>query len=120
MLQRISYVTSIAFAITALAACGAQNHAGSAVPNRASSASNRSAADVQHEALRVQHGAELEAGVPFMVTDGNSHVMFPGSAVVSRSKQGLSVVSGRHTRFFPASAVVSQSGEYHHYAPVTP
>jgi hypothetical protein len=80
----------------------------------------RSMQDVEHEALRAQHGPETEAGVPIIVTDGNTHTMFPGSAIVSHSARGISVAYGRHVRAFSASAVVSQSGEYHHYAAVAP
>ena len=121
MFQRISTAILIASVTAAFAACGTSLHANTAVPIRdASTASRLSALDVQHQTMRAEHGVETEAGIPIIVTDGNRHVIFPGSSIVSRSNRGVSVTAGRHTRVFSVNAVVSQAGEYHHYEPVGP
>lgn len=64
------------------------------------------------------HGQETESGVPVMITDGNVHVMFPGSATVTRSADGVRVTHNGRTRTFSTTAVVTQAGNYHHFAPV--
>jgi hypothetical protein len=112
-IQRAIVLVSATFV---LAACGSGTHAITAVPDRTTSAGHLSAQDAQRNA---PPGTEIESGIPFMITDGNSHIMFPGSAVVSRSDDGRIVVTiGRHTRIFSANAAVTRSGEYHHYAAV--
>jgi hypothetical protein len=114
-MKRAILITSAMFA---LAACGRSSQTVTAVPDRAVSSAHLSALDAERGAPG-PHGVETESGVPFMVNDGNSHIMFPGSSSVSQSNDGTIVVTtGRHTRVFSAHAIVARSGEYHHYAAV--
>jgi hypothetical protein len=111
-IQRAILITSATFA---LAACGHGTHATSAVPDRASSG-HLSASDAERNA---PPGTEIESGVTVTVRDGNAHIMFPPSAVVSRSNDGKVIVTvGAHTSVFSANAVVIRAGQYHRYAGV--
>ena len=103
----------IASAMLALAACGRGNHAVTAVPDRAASG-HVSALNAERNA---PPGTEIEFGIPVMVNDGNAHIAFPPSAVVSRSDDGKIVVTvDGNSTVFSSHAVVTRSGVYHRYA----
>jgi hypothetical protein len=65
------------------------------------------------------HGREIDSGSVISVTDGNVHMAYPAGATMTRTADGVVVMSHGHVRKFSASAVVMQSGSYHVYAPVT-
>jgi hypothetical protein len=65
------------------------------------------------------HGPEINSGAVFTVTDGNVHMAYASSATITRTGDGVLVVSHGHARKFSAASVVTQSGSYNVYAPVT-
>ena len=115
MLNKIQRAVIMTSAMFALAACGHGSHTVTAVPDRAASG-HLSARDAERNA---PYGTEVESGVTVTVTDGNVHMMFPPSAVVSRADDGKLVVTvGPNTSVFSAKASVVRAGQYHRYAAI--
>src|ERR1700676_5007803 len=118
---------SVLLAASMLAGCGGGGSVGSSTGPGAESSSRTvatrgvampdSAVDTVSSA---PHGAEIDSGAVFTVTDGNVHMAYPAGATMTRTADGVLVINRGHARKFSASAVITQSGSYHTYSPVNP
>jgi hypothetical protein len=109
-----------------LTACAGRGNAGSSAAPRESSSRTVATQGVSMRdwdadtANSGPHGPEIESGSVFMVTDGNVHMAFPSGATMTRTADGLRVVSHGREHKFSVAAVVTESGSYHVYSsPVT-
>ncbi|MDP9106195.1 MAG: hypothetical protein M3N49_09700 [Candidatus Eremiobacteraeota bacterium] len=122
-MKSLSTAAASLLAATMLAACGGGNVSSSTGPRAESSRTiSTQGLPVRDSAAGTDnpgpHGPEIDSGAVFTVTDGNVHMAYAAGATMTRTGDGVLVVSHGHARKFSAAAVVMQTGAYHVYAPV--
>jgi hypothetical protein len=96
--------------------CVAAVSACSANPQNSSSVRpTRNVSHVDRLPAEFAHGAEIERGTTFMVSEGNYHAAFPAGATYKRTANGIVVTFNGVTRTFSSAARVD-IGTYHRYA----
>lgn len=109
MRQNVVKAAAIACTIVT-ASCAANSQFTGAGPSNRTTASH-----TNRLPEAIPHGAEIESGKSFMVSEGNYHVGFPPSAKLVRTADGIVVTYKGVSRTFSSSARVDV-GAYHRYA----